>query len=123
MLPPDAPPLKVVAVPDIAINEVPALNVRVAFPFVKSTGLVPLNVTVELPKLIVRVLLLLDDRDVAVTLKLLVVKVPLVTVIEPDDVSASPSVTVIPDPLIVTGPSVLPPLVSVPVAFRVNVPL
>jgi hypothetical protein len=68
MLPPDAPPLKVVAVPDIAINEVPALNVRVAFPFVKSTGLVPLNVTVELPKLIVRVLTVLDDRDVAVTL-------------------------------------------------------
>ena len=37
---------------------------------------VELNVTVLLPRLIVRVLLLLDDRDAAVTLKLLVVKVP-----------------------------------------------
>ena len=48
---------------------------------------------------------------------------PCVTVIVPEDVNASPSVTVIPDPLIVTGPSVFPALVNVPVPFSVSVPV
>lgn len=91
--------------------------------FVKFKGALLLNVTVDDPRLIVRALLLLEDRIVAVTLKLLVVKVPCVTVIVPEDVSASPSVTVIPEPSIVTGPSVLPALVNVPVPFSVIVPL
>jgi hypothetical protein len=49
------------------MDDVPALNVR--FVLVAKVSAVPLklNVTVELPKLIVRVLLLLDNRDVAVT--------------------------------------------------------
>ena len=81
--------------------DVPALKVK--FEFVpKSTGAKPLNVNVDDPRLIVRVLLLLEDRSVAVTLKLLVVKVPCVTVIVPEDVNASPSVTVIPDPFILS---------------------
>ena len=49
------------------IDEVPALNVKFVL-VVNAIGLVALNVTVELPRLIVRVLLALDDRDVAVTL-------------------------------------------------------
>ena len=53
----------------IMIDDVPALNVRPVL-LVKLIlfTLTPCNVTVELPRLIVRVLLLLDDRDVAVTL-------------------------------------------------------
>jgi hypothetical protein len=94
--------------------DVPALKVR---PVIVEK-LIPLkldNVTVLLPRLIVRVLLLLDDRDDAVTLKLLVVKVPAVTVTAPEDVRASPRVTVKPLALTVIGPSVLPAEVSVPV--------
>ena len=49
------------------IDEVPALNVKFVL-VVNAIGLVALNVTVLLPRLIVRVLLLLDVRDVAVTL-------------------------------------------------------
>jgi len=83
------------------IEDVPALKVRFVV-VVNVSAPVPLNVTVLLPRLIVRVLLLLEDRSVAVTLKLLVVKVPCVTVIVPEDVNASPSVTVIPDPFILS---------------------
>lgn len=97
------------------------MNVRFVF-VLKATAAAALNVTVELPRLIVRVLLLLDDRPVAVTSLLLVVKVPWVTVIAPEDVSGSPSVTVIPDPFMVTGPSVFPALVSVPVPMNCMVP-
>ena len=46
--------------------EVPALNVRFVL-VVKLTAVNALNVTVLPPRLIVRVLVLLDDRDVAVT--------------------------------------------------------
>jgi hypothetical protein len=116
------PPCTFGAVPEQIIVEVPALKVRFVF-VPKDIGVVLLNVTVDDPRSIVRVLLLLEDREVAVTLKLLVVKVPWVRVIAPEDVSASPSVTVIPEPSIVTGPSVFPALVSVPVELIVNVPL
>lgn len=47
----------------------------------------------------------------------------MVIVIVPEDVSASPNVTVMPDPLIVTGPSVFPAVVNVPVLANVSVPL
>jgi hypothetical protein len=47
--------------------DVPALNVSPVF-VVNVTDAAALNVTVLLPRLIVRVLLLLDDRDDAVTL-------------------------------------------------------
>jgi hypothetical protein len=67
---------------------------------VKVTSVV--NVTVLLPKLIVRVLLLLDDSDDAVTLKLLVVKVPWVRVIAPEQVNVPPRLNVAAEALIVT---------------------
>ena len=82
------PPCTFGAAPEQIIVEVPALKVRFVF-VPKDIGAVLLNVTVLLPKLIVRVLLLLDDSCVAVTLKLLVVKVPPEIVIEPDDAKAS----------------------------------
>lgn len=55
---------------------------------------VELNVTVLLPKLIVRTLLLLDARDGEVTLKLLVVNVPAFNPIVAEQVKASPNATV-----------------------------
>ena len=61
-----------------------------------------LNVTVLLPRLIVRVLLLLEDRDDAVTLKLLVVKVPAVRVMIPEQVNVPPRLSVAAAALIVT---------------------
>ena len=70
-------------------EEVPALNVRPVLVPKLTAVPVPLNVTVLLPRLIVRVLVLLDARPVAVTLKLLVFSVPRVTVIELDVVNAS----------------------------------
>ena len=73
------PPVKITPLAVAVRVDVPALKVKPVV-VAKLTGVPPLNVTVELPRLIVRVLLLLDDRDVAVMLKLLVVKVPLVTV-------------------------------------------
>ena len=87
-VPPVVVPLICTFVPEQIIVEVPALNVRFV-PVLSSTAVAALNVTVLLPKLIVRVLLLLDESDVAVTLKLLVVKVPPEIVIEPDDAKAS----------------------------------
>ena len=72
----------------IKIVEVPAFNVSpVETDAAKLLEVV--HVTVLLPRLIVRVLELLDDRLVVVTLKLLVVKTPLVIVIVVDTVSAS----------------------------------
>lgn len=51
------------------ICEVPALKVRfVEVANAATPTPLALNVTVELPRLIVRVLVLLDDRDAAVTL-------------------------------------------------------
>ena len=87
------PPLTVVSVADIDIVDVPALNVRFVF-VVNVIGLPPLNVTVELPRLIVRVLVLLDDRLDAVTFLLLVLKVPEVTVTTFDVVKSSCNVQV-----------------------------
>jgi hypothetical protein len=58
-----APPLALF----ITIVDVPALNVR-PVDTAQAMLLEVLNVTVLLPRLIVRVLLLLDDRDAAVTL-------------------------------------------------------
>ena len=49
------------------ILEVPALKVKFVFVEV-AHGLLPVSVTVDDPRLIVRVLLLLEDRIVAVTL-------------------------------------------------------
>jgi len=109
------PPEKVLPVPDKTMLDVPALNVRFVLVAKLIAVAVELNVTVLLPRLIVRVLLLLDDRDVAVTLKLLVVKVPRVTVIEPEDISASCKVTES-DPVdlfTVIAPRVFPALVKV----------
>ncbi len=81
---------KATVVPDAVqtIEDVPALKVK---PVVKlfARALAPLNVTVDDPRLIVRVLELLEFICVAVTLKLLVVKVPLITKIAADDVKAS----------------------------------
>ena len=86
----------------------------------KLIGVVPLNVTVLLPRLIVRTLLLLDDRDVAVTLKLLLVKVPAVMVsvllvfkaslkeTEPPEVLSPTILLVITFPLLVIVVAVVP---------------
>ena len=100
--------------------EVPALKVKFVF-VAKATGAAALNVTVELPKLIVRALVVEDDKIVAVTLKLLVVKVPLKTVILVEQVKASPNVTTPPVELLnMVERIVLPPVVNVPVAFISN---
>lgn len=87
----------------IIIVDVPAFKVKfVVVPNAITPVLFSVNVTVELPRLIVRVLLLLDDRDVAVTLLLLVVKVPWVSVIAPEQVKVPPRLNVAADALIVT---------------------
>ena len=96
--------------------EVPALKVSPVL-VKKLTGVVLLNVTVELPRLIVRVLLLFEISCVAVTLKLLVVKVPAVTVNGLEDVKASARVTV--TAFIVVLPSVVPEDVTVLVLINV----
>ena len=75
--------------PEQTIVDVPALNVSPVCVEKLITAPVPVNVTVLLPRLIVRVLLLLDDRDAAVTLKLLVVKVPAERLMSPEHVRAS----------------------------------
>lgn len=64
----------------------------------------------------VRVLLLLEEKEPAVTLKFAAVKVPSVRVsmLDVPNVIASASVTVIPEPLTFTFASVLPTLVIVP---------
>jgi hypothetical protein len=61
--------------------------------------------------LIVRVLLLLDDRDVAVRLKLFVKNVPFVTVTEPEQVKAPPSRHAPPIPLNTIGDAIVLPFV------------
>ena len=108
-------------VPDKLIWDVPALKVKPVIRVVNQTETPePLNVTVLLPRLIVRVLLLLDDRDMAVTLLLLVVKVPCVTVTDELDVRASPRVSVIPDPDTSIPQRVCPALVRVPVPLNIK---
>jgi hypothetical protein len=98
--------------------DVPALKVR---PVIVEK-LIPLkldNVTVLLPRLIVRVLVLLDDRDDAVTLKLLVVKVPAVTVSAPVTTKASCKVKVAvdapPEP-VASCPGIVFPAVVIEIA-------
>jgi hypothetical protein len=108
--------------PEQIIVEVPALKVKPVFK-VKFITAVPLKVIVLLPRLIVRVLLAVDNMAEAVTLKLFVVNVPSLTVILVEQVKASPSVTVMPVVLITTDPKVLPALVRVPVPAKVNEPL
>lgn len=117
------PVITAAAADEQIIEEVPALNVRFVF-VPKFVGEGPVNVTVLLPKFTVRVLVLLELTPAAVTLKLFVVNVPCVKTILSVTFTASPSVTVIPDPLIATEPpNVLPALVSVPVPFSVKAPL
>ena len=82
----------------------------------------PEIVQVPLPMSKVRVLLLLEEKEPAVTLKFAAVNVPWVRVsvfVEPN-VIASASVTVIPEPLIVVLPRVLPALVTVPLARKLD---
>jgi len=98
---------------------VPALKVRFVIVPKSIAAPLKLKVTVLLPRLIVRTLLLFDTSAVAVTLKLDVVNEPLVTVMLPELVSASPSVSVMPTPLTIIAPMVLPAVVSVPVAAKV----
>lgn len=80
---------------DKFIVDVPALNVRFVCVAKFTTPLARLNVTVLLPRLIVRATVLLDVRDAAVTLKLLVVKVPALTLMLPVIVKASDNDTVV----------------------------
>jgi hypothetical protein len=68
----------------------------------KFKGAKLLSVTVELPKLIVRTLKLLDESCVAATAKLLAVKVPAVSVIALVQVKFPPRLNVAPEALIVT---------------------
>jgi hypothetical protein len=76
------------------------------------------------PRVIVLTLELLDDRAFAVTLYPAVSNVPAVTVTLLVKVfKASPRVTVIPAPLIVTPLNVLPAVISVPVPANVIVPV
>jgi hypothetical protein len=82
------------------IVDVPAFKVR--FVLVVNTGEFDDVVTVLDPSVIVLTLLLLDDKDVAVTLKLLVVKVPWVRVIAPVQVNVPPRLSVAAEALIVT---------------------
>jgi hypothetical protein len=97
-------------------------NVKLVL-FVKFKGALLLNVTVDDENTMLLRLVILELSSEAVKLYPAVSNVPWLTVIVPEDVSASPSVTVIPDPLIVSGPIVFPAVVSVDVALIVNVPL
>ena len=88
----------------------------------------PLNVsdivTVLDPRVMVLVLELDDDSIPAVTAKFAVSNVPRVTVkVLVLMLSASPSVTVIPEPSTVTPLNVLPAVVRVPVPENVIVPV
>jgi len=81
---------------------------------------------VQVPEPIVTVLVfeLLELNEVSVTLKFAALNVPRVKVNNLVVVHASPSVTVIPDPLIlVSDPSDFPAVVKVAVAFMVITPV
>ena len=72
------------------IVDVPELSVRpVVVPVCQTLAPEPLKETVDDPRLITRVFVLLDEKEAAVTLKLFVVNVPTVSVIIPVVVSAS----------------------------------
>lgn len=105
------------------IEEVPALNESPVL--VEKFIPVPfmLNVTVELPRLIVRVLLVVDNRDEAVTLKLLVLKVPAKRLIAPETVKASAKSKTSPVPENVNNPNDFPLLVMVAGSAIVTVPV
>jgi hypothetical protein len=97
--------------------EVLGLRVRpVVVAVFHAVAPLPDIVQVPLPIFKVRVLLLLEVKKPAVTLKFAAVNVPSVrvSVLADPNVIASASVTVIPEPLIVASPSVLPLLVTVP---------
>jgi hypothetical protein len=116
------PKLTPIDVPVILICEVPAVKVKFVV-VVKS--MFPPDVTVLLPRLIARMLVLFELKEATVRLKLLVRNVPAVTVKEEADpsVNASPSVTVIPAPFIIVWPIVLPALINVPVPVNVKLPV
>jgi hypothetical protein len=67
--------------------------------------------------------LLLEEKALAVKLKLLALNVPAVSAAVPLEVKASPRVTVMPTPLTVTAANVLPADVIVPVPLIVIVPV
>lgn len=105
------------------ICEVPLLKVRLVVCPV-SQAVLPDNVTVLLPRVMVLVPMPVDEIVPAVTAKFAVVNVPSATaMVLVEMLSASPSVTVMPEPLIVTPLNVLPAVVSVAVAVNVIVPV
>lgn len=120
------PPTRLLPFPVITIDDVPALNVKpVVVCVLNAVPDVVTKVTVLPFREMVLVLVLLDERTPAVTEYPLaeVVKVPCVIVrLLLPKFNASPSVTVIPNPFMDTGPRVLPALVSVPVPVILNVP-
>ena len=105
------------------ICEVPLLKVRlVVCPVFQAVP--PDNVTVLLPRVMVLVPVPVDESNSAVTAKFAVLKVPCVIVNVLEAMfNASPSVTVMPEPLTVTPLNVLPAVVSVAVAVNVIVPV
>lgn len=119
------PPWRVGPTPPVKlIWDVPALKVR--FVDVKKESAVPVldKAMVLAPRLMVRVLVLDDDRKPAVTANPAVVKVPCVTFrVRVLMLSASPSVSVMPAPFTVTPLNVLPAVVSVPVPAKVIMPV
>jgi hypothetical protein len=114
------PPAKVGLVLVATIDEVPALNVKLV-DVVNVIGVELVRVTVLLPRLIVLATTAEESRLPALTSLLLVVNVPAETTIELVITKGSPSVTVIPVPLIDMPLNVLPAEVIVPVALKVNV--
>lgn len=87
------PPRNVIVLLEQVTVEVPALNVRfVLVP--KVRGVSPVSVTLELPRLIVLVLVLLEDSLSDVKLKLLVVSVPVANVNVPEVEKAAPRLSV-----------------------------
>ena len=108
---------------DRLIWDVPALKVRFV-PVAKRIPDSEDSVTVLLPSAIVRVFVLDEDKAPAVTVKLAVSKNPCVTVkVLLLMFNASPSVTVMPEPLTVTPLNVLPAVVSVPVPVNITLPV
>jgi hypothetical protein len=77
------------------------------------------------PNEMARVFELLEEKTPVVKVKLASARVPAVKIVvfPAPDVNASPRVTVIPEPLIVSGPEVFPAVVKVPVALIVSVPV
>lgn len=107
----------------MVIVEVLGTTVRpVVVAVVHAVAPLPDIVQVPLPMFKVRVLLLLEEKTAAVTLKFAAVNVPCVRVSELAvlRVKASASVTVMPEPLIVVLLMVLPTLVAVAVARNVG---